>query len=114
MGCQGQGKGAAVLARVDRLPGEMKKSLEFSKLEIAEALTYETFNAAVEHMALSEYAILLASHEGREALGMKLSAADVLKAGHELKKTQDEIGREIVPEDLGYKPVIDGKVHAGP
>ena len=54
MGCQGQGKGAAVLARVDRLPGEMKKSLEFSKLEIAEALTYETFNAAVEHMAISE------------------------------------------------------------
>lgn len=102
--------GAAILSRIDRLPGEMRKSLEFSKAQLAESLIHETFNAAVEHMALSEYAVLLASHEGREALGQTLNAGDKMKAGNELKKTQDEIGREIVPEDLGFKPVIDGQI----
>ena len=38
-----------------------------------------------------------------------MKAADVLKAGTELKKTQEEIGREIVPEDLGFRPVVAGK-----
>ena len=102
--------GAAVLSRVDRLPSEMKKSLEFTKHEVAEALTYEAFNAAVEHMALSEFAILLASHEGREALGQTLKSADTIKVGTERTKVQEEIGREVVPEDLGFKPVLNGGV----
>lgn len=93
-------KGAAVLARTDRLPGETKKSLRFTKNDIAEALIYQEFNAAIEAMELSEFSILMAFQESREALGMTLNAGDVTAVGLKRAEVEHEIGREITMADF--------------
>jgi hypothetical protein len=102
-------KGAAVLSRVDRLPGSMKKSLEFTKADVAEALVEEEFQGAVELLALSEFSLLVAGHDGREALGHKLNEGDTLARGVKRSEIEVEIGRELVEADLAFKPVVGGK-----
>ena len=74
-------KGAAVLSRVDRLTSNMKKSLDFTKADVAEPLVEEEFQGAVELLALSEWSLLVAGNEGREALGQTLNERDTLARG---------------------------------
>ena len=98
-------KGAAVLARVDRLPRETKKSLNFTKTEIAEPLVFTEFNAAIETLVLSEFAILMAGQEAREALGATLNPGDSIAVGAKRAEVELEIGREIKTTDFDVTPV---------
>lgn len=107
---QDKALGSAVLARIDRLPAETRKSLEFSKADVAETLIFEEFQGAVELLALSEYSILLAGQEGREALGQTLNASDKLALGNHRQNMETEIGRELTQEDLVFLPVVGGEV----
>lgn len=102
-------KGAAILARVDRLPSDMKASLKFTRQDVAEALVRDQWNSALETLELSELSILVAGMEGREALGMKLSAADTLALDLEHKRVRDAIEREIKPEDFNFKTSSAGE-----
>ena len=103
LGSQDKALGAAVLARIDRLPDGMRKSLEFTKLEVAEALVEEEFQGAVELLALSEWSLLVAGHDGREALGQKLNAGDTTARGVKRSEIEIEIGRELAEADLAFK-----------
>ena len=91
---------AAVLARVDRLPASSRKSLAFSKSDVAEALVSDDVAQAVENLALSELAILLGDQEGKEAVGKKLDAGDTLARGSAQARVAAEIGRDLSMADF--------------
>ena len=100
--------GAAVLARIDSLPDATRKSLTITKADVAEPLVEEEFQGAVELLALSEWSLLVAGYDGREALGQTLSTRDTLARGTKRGEVEAEIGRELAEADLSFKPVVAG------
>ncbi len=86
---------AACLTRLDSIGKEGRKSVRFSKIDVAEVLAGADFLKAQEAFGLADLAIAQSELAEREIQGKPLSPGDKMRSGLMRHDLESKIGRKI-------------------
>jgi len=92
---------AAACVRIDGLTKEARKSLKFSKSEVAEHMVAKDFNAATEALGLADYYRESGDLAAREIEGSRISPNAKIRVGQKLMELEIQLGRKIAVDGDG-------------
>lgn len=88
-------RAAAACVRIDAMNKESRKSLKFSKSDVAEELVAKEFNAATEALGLADYYRESGDLMARELEGRRVSPNDKIRTGRKLRELEIQLGRKL-------------------
>ena len=74
---------------------ESRKSLKFSKSDVAEVMVAKEFNAATEALGLADYYRESGDLVAREIEGRRVSPNDKIRTGQKLLELENKLGRKL-------------------
>ena len=97
---------AACISAIEALPERSRKSMTISRDDIAEGVIFDEFYESSDKLAVAEFLLAEAELTAREGLGRERTNIDTIALGLKRGAAEEELGRELTPDDTVWKPVV--------